>query len=232
MNLKDILAKVAKGESLTDAEKKFLGEYDAEKASNDAVAAYRRKADEKLAKAEKDRDDLKTQVDAIQQQLDEKKNSGKTEMDKVQEQNKLLADQLAQITKRFEDSDKEKAQLSRSQAINGIREKAGIKFIPGINEAIMSGAFASAFEGITDLADDNQVKPVIDAFKAANKAVIADLSGHGAGGSPHVGGGHVDSSKNPFKTETFNLTKQAELIKQNPAEASRMAAEAGVKLEV
>lgn len=46
-------------------------------------------------------------------------------------------------------------------------------------------------------------------------------SGSGRGGSPAV---------NPFKTETFNLTAQSQMLKENPAQAKQMAAAAGVTI--
>lgn len=46
-----------------------------------------------------------------------------------------------------------------------------------------------------------------------------DPKGSGAGGAV-----------NPFAKETFNMTKQGELLKQNPQQARAMAAAAGVKI--
>lgn len=50
----------------------------------------------------------------------------------------------------------------------------------------------------------------------------------GAGYSPK--GGEGSPATNPFAKETFNLTKQSELYRDNPAEAQKLAAAAGVKL--
>lgn len=43
-------------------------------------------------------------------------------------------------------------------------------------------------------------------------------------------GGGSGGAVNPFAKETFNMTKQGELFKQNPEQARAMAAAAGVKL--
>jgi len=37
-------------------------------------------------------------------------------------------------------------------------------------------------------------------------------------------------SENPFAKETFNLTKQGELFKENPAQARELAAQAGITI--
>lgn len=45
-----------------------------------------------------------------------------------------------------------------------------------------------------------------------------------------AGGSGATSAANPFKKETYNLTKQAELMQSNPEQAKAYAAEAGVAL--
>lgn len=45
-----------------------------------------------------------------------------------------------------------------------------------------------------------------------------------------AGGSVAPSTANPFKKETYNLTKQAELMQSNPEQAKAYAAEAGVAL--
>ena len=64
MKLADILAKVAKGDALSDEEKKFVGEYDEQK-SLDAAAANARK------KAEKEAKDAKDALEKLQGEFDE-----------------------------------------------------------------------------------------------------------------------------------------------------------------
>ncbi|MFQ8839832.1 phage scaffolding protein [Clostridium fessum] len=51
----------------------------------------------------------------------------------------------------------------------------------------------------------------------------------GAGGYDPAGGGKPPVN-NPFAKETYNLTEQGRLFKQNPEQARQMAAAAGVKL--
>lgn len=61
------------------------------------------------------------------------------------------------------------------------------------------------------------------AFVAARETGGGGANGGGSGGNP------ADSSNaNPWKAETFNVTKQAQLRKEDPATASRMMREAGL----
>lgn len=53
--------------------------------------------------------------------------------------------------------------------------------------------------------------------------------GTGSGGS---GGGGGGGGENPWKKDSFNMTKQALMIKENPSQAKRMATQAGVTLNL
>jgi hypothetical protein len=81
-----------------------------------------------------------------------------------------------------------------------------------------------------DVNDADALKGALEAFKSANPAMIADLGKRGVGivGQPNVGPSGVTA--NPFKKESFNLTEQMRLLTANPAEAQRLATEAGIKV--
>ena len=40
------------------------------------------------------------------------------------------------------------------------------------------------------------------------------------------------TAKNPFAKETFNLTEQGKMLRENPAQAQQLAAQAGIKLDI
>lgn len=54
-------------------------------------------------------------------------------------------------------------------------------------------------------------------------------AGSGAGGSGNKNGGNAVNT-NPWKTDTFNLTQQSVMLRENPDQARQMAAAAGVKI--
>lgn len=54
-------------------------------------------------------------------------------------------------------------------------------------------------------------------------------NGSGSGGSGR-GSNSNGTKANPFKSETFNLTEQSTLLRENPDQARQMAAAAGVKI--
>jgi hypothetical protein len=64
--------------------------------------------------------------------------------------------------------------------------------------------------------------------KAAH--LFKENSGTGAGNTTGAGAGNGAGTVNPWKKETKSLTLQGKILKENPQLATRMAAEAGVKL--
>jgi len=188
MKLKDILAKVAKGEALTDEEKKFLADHDPEKAANDIAAAARRKAEEKAAALEKEREDLNKKLEEMQGKLDHAANAGKTDLEKAQGQIAGLSKQLNDLQTKIQSTEQEKAGMLRNQRLSELRREAGIQFVGGLDQKMLERSFAGAFEGVDNLDDENVIKVKVDTWKAMNKAAILDASGGGAGSPPHVGG--------------------------------------------
>jgi len=181
MNIKDILAKVTKGEELSADEKAFLAAYDPQKDSDSAAAAARKKAEADAKKAADDLAAAQQQLKDLQGKLDESGSRGKSDLQKLQEQ-------VAGLTKQIEAANGEKAKLVRQQKLDDVIRTSGLQFVKEVDGGIMRGALVNEFGQLTDddLADEAKVKPVIETFRARNKAVILDGSGHGAGGPPHT----------------------------------------------
>lgn len=228
MKLKDILAKLLKGEALTDAEKAFVAEHDPDTATNNAAAAARRQAEQ-----ERDRikAELETQLKDLQTKLAEGDGKGKTELQKAMAELEKLQKQVSEMTKSLEGERSEKSKLIRAQKIEELARASGIQFIKDVDAKIMARALAAQFDELTveDLADAAKVKPIIDTFKATNRAVIFDGSGHGSGTPPGRIPTSFDTTVNPWKKETLNLTKQGEILEKNPQLAAQMKAAAGAK---
>lgn len=214
MKLKDILAKIAKGEALNDEEKKFVGEYDEQTTLDAAAANARKKAEAEAAKwkakAEKAETDL---AEALEKNKDPAKDN-----------------EIAKLTKRMESLEKknaaleaEKAAAARNLSIRDAMKAAGISAAKGVDADTLQELITSKLKD-TDLEDADAVKAVFDAFKKANPSMIAagGIGGAGVKGTP---GGHIPQ-RNPWKKETFNLTEQIELSVSNPEMAATMKAEA------
>ena len=75
---------------------------------------------------------------------------------------------------------------------------------------------------------DNNPVGVDESIKAYREdKTMAHLFKQKAGYEPNKGG---NPTKNPFAKETFNLTEQGKMLKENPAQAKELAAAAGVTI--
>ncbi len=191
MDIKLVLGKVRDGEELTEEEKAFLADYDHDKVMNDAAAAARRRAEARAAEAEKERATLQETLAELQAKIDEAETAGKSDVEQLQANMDKLAARLAERDKELDEARAANAKMARDTKIREIQSAAGIAFVDGVDGTVMSGAFASAFADLddADLGDETVTKPIIDGFRNANKAVIADKSGVGSGGNPHDGTG-------------------------------------------
>jgi hypothetical protein len=231
MKLKDILAKLAKGEALTDAEKAFLADFDPDQAMNDAAAAARRKAEEKLTAAEKRAQDAEARAKELADAADAKADEGKPELEKAQKTIDRLTAQLAERDALIKTLSTEKEGLTREQKLAAIIQKSGIDFIPGVDKAkqlkLLKMDFAEL--ALKDLDDDALTKPILAGFAKANEAIIVDQSGSGSGRKPNVNETFKGAKiTNPWKKESFNLTLQGRITKDEPELAARLKKEAGI----
>lgn len=227
MNLKDILAKIAKGEAITDAEKAFIESYDPIKATNDAAAAARRKAEEDAAKYKAELDKIKADAEEAARIAQDEKNKGMTENEKLTAQLKTLADSVSALTKGKEEAEAKAQATLRSQAIRDAAKKAGITLAPKtVDERLFFRILESTLEGV-DVADAEKLNASLTEFKESNAGIIL---APGAGGAGDLGnpGGPASSGKNPWKKESFNLTDQIEIETSDPSKAKTMMAAAGV----
>jgi hypothetical protein len=113
-----------------------------------------------------------------------------------------------------------------------------LSFVDGLRDGFIARVLAlNPFEpkdinGETHFLN-KEMKEAKDAIKefsltTEGKAYLKNpSSGGGAGGSNLANCGGVQS--NPWKKDSINLTKQADIWKSNPAEAKRLMAEAGIQ---
>ena len=156
MKLADILAKVAKGDTLTDEEKKFIVEYDEQKIL-DTTAANARK------KAEKEAKDAKDALERLQGEFDEFK-SQNDPAKKQTELDKALA-RIARLEKANADKDAKIAADARTARIRSLAKEAGISPAKGVTS-----------ETIDLLVDNLLAKVDIDDADAVKTALeVTDL---------------------------------------------------------
>jgi len=229
--MKAILEKLERDgwEALSDEEKAQLKAGNLQKTLDDTSAAARRKAEERLAEAEAKAAEAAQKAQEAAEALEAKENEGKPELERLKAENERLKAQIAERDTKIADLEGNVSGLTREAKLSRIIAKAKIAFVPKVDGEAMMHVLKSKFGelSIDDLDDDGRTAAIVDEFKSANEAIIADTSGHGSGGDP---AGRVrfrnQSIKNPWKKETRNLTLQGQIQMEDPELAKRLKAEA------
>ena len=216
--IEDIIAKLLKGETLTDEEKTFAEGFSLEKVQNDKAAAARKDAEAKLKKAE----DENT---ALQARLKEAEDSAKSGKESGDATVKAMQKQLADLTKAHKDAEAKVAKQERDATIREAAKAKGITCPDGMKEALFN-ALLDNIVGNVDVANADALNAVLDSFKADNPHMIVSNAKGGSGmtGDNPNPGSHT--GPNPFSKKSFNLDRQIEIDTANPELSKKLQAEA------
>lgn len=172
----------------------------------------------------------------------------KTDFNTVSEAKKKLEEDIRDRNKQLEDLKKESGDAKELQEkINTLQElnkEAESKYEADIRELKLTNAIKVALAGKAQdedivaglinkekllLGDDGKVTGLEEQVKELqkSKAFLFKFGGQ-SGYNPTRGEG--EGTANPFAKETFNLTKQGELLKNNPEQARALASAAGVTI--
>lgn len=179
---------------------------------------------EDIEKAKGDGDQLKAEIDGLSQQIKDR-DKQLTELQKAAGDNETL-------TKQIEDLKAANAKDAKAHA----EELARLRLDSAITQALATAGAknSKAVKALIDLTkctvkDDGTVDGLADQIKALQGADDSKFLFKQAGGYDPAGGG-TGGTRNPFAKETFNLTEQGKMLRENPAQAREMASAAGVTL--
>jgi len=204
MNIKELLAKISKGEALTDEEKAFVAAYDPDKAVNSSAAAARKSAEAKLKEKEAELLKMQTDIEALKVEAEEKANANKPELEKLTRELEKLKKGLAEKETAVQQLIQEKRQMIRGGKIS--RVMASLKFVEGLDPDIVRLGVEKSLAAIgdEDLESEDVIKPILESFKAKNKAILVDTSGHGGGNPPKNGGGGANDTMTMKKVKEMS----------------------------
>ncbi|PAV38280.1 hypothetical protein CJ260_10200 [Megasphaera sp. ASD88] len=174
----------------------------------------------------------------------------KSQYDNVEEEKKTLQatiserdKQLVELKKNAGDNEDLKKQIRDLQDANKAakteydEKMKDMRLSTAIQIAIAADAQdVGIVSGLFDkskliLGDDGKVTGLdeqLTALKKDKPFLFKDGKPKGKGYEPNGGGGPLD--KNPFAKETFNLTEQGKILRENPEQARALAAAAGVTI--
>lgn len=165
-------------------------------------------------------------VDRATNKLGNENKSLREELTKLKNE-KLTAEERAELEKKEKEAELEKRERELTDKENRLYAVKAIK------KANLDDGSDSALDLVEFVMaeDEERIDAKVKAFsKLVDKLVKSEVdcvfkkNGGKPGGSSGGGGG---TPGNPYKKETFNLTKQMELELNNPDEAKRLKEEAG-----
>lgn len=194
MKIEDILAKVAKGEALTDAEKQFAADYkpaaaagDADdeknaripKARLDAEIAKRKEADAKVA-------ELTTRLEELNSKVEELENKGMSEADKAknaaEKERTKTAAQIATLTKERDEAVKKAADMEFASKVQQLATKHNFTDAEYLAYKLRAGQVDLDDEGATGTFMKGLEKSTPTMFKSAARPG----AGTAANGTPQA----------------------------------------------
>ncbi|TCS78777.1 phage scaffolding protein [Tepidibacillus fermentans] len=204
MDLKELL-----GEELYSKVKEKIG--DKELIVNDGSYIPKAKFDE----INEQRKLYKQQAEDLNKQLDDMKKQVKG--------NEELQNRIQELQTKLQESEGKIKDVSISAAIKMAAMKANAKD-PDIISMLIDKSKLNIKEDGSIEGLDEQLQSI-----AESKAFLFGDVQTKIGGASNPPGGANPTVKNPWAKETFNLTEQAKILKENPALAEQLKAAAGVK---
>lgn len=146
--------------------------------------------------------------------------------------------QLDDLRKVQGDADSLKSQIADLQKQNKdaaaahAKEMAELKLDAAIRAAITNAQDVALVAGLVDrskvtLGEDGKLAGLDEQLKVLQTEKAFLFKSTGGGYNP---AGGQNPANNPFKKETFNLTEQGRLFRENPQQARALAEAAGIKL--
>ncbi|MBZ4662775.1 MAG: hypothetical protein JG776_457 [Caloramator sp.] len=204
MDLKELL-----GEELYSKVKEKIG--DKELIVNDGSYIPKAKFDE----INEQKKLYKQQADDLNRQLEDMKKQAKG--------NEELQNQIQELQAKLQESENKIKDVSLTAAIKMAAIKANAKD-PDIVSMLIDKSKLNIKEDGSIEGLEEQLKSI-----AESKAFLFGEPQTKIGSGSNPAGGANSAIKNPWSKETFNLTEQAKILKENPALAEQLKAAAGVK---
>lgn len=216
----ELLKRLSESTALAPEDRQILADFDLDAAINKASSTARKKAESEAARLKAALETAKLEADEARRGSEAGEASLKAQIDKLTRSFNALKAEADEAKARAE-------ALRRESAIVSFAEKHGVKAPQGVSGDAVLKLYKLALADV-DVDDADAMGEATKAFKEANPALIA-----AAGKAAPAAGSPVRSgapSANPFARDSWNVTRQVQMMASSPAQAQALAAEAGIKL--
>ena len=221
MKLKEILAKVAKGEALTEDEKKFLAEYQEpdDGGTGDGGRIPKARLDKEIEKrkqAEAKTDELTTQLEDLKSKLEDLENADMSEAEKAKKQAEKdlakLQKQVADLTKERDEAVSKSSALERSGKVRDLATKHHFTDADYLGFRLQQDEI--------DLNDDAAVSAFMKGLEKSAPTLFKSTAKPGTGTGTE---GHGAPEPSAAKKRLEELNKKTELSSREIVEVAELA---------
>jgi hypothetical protein len=175
-----------------------------------------KREEDKIKDKEKFEAALKTRLGPVQ-----------TQLEKERTRSKALEAQLSDLLIMQSAANAGRQKKIRPEAVEDLTER--VKKVFRIQEGKVVATDAAGNAIMNASGEPLSVVEFVDDLATKAPHLFEASSGTGARGSGMTGNVTGFDGTNPFKKESWNMTRQGEIYKKNPALAARLKAEAGIK---
>ena len=221
MNIKDVLAKIGKGEELTDEEKALVAAFNPDDGKDDGSDAERLKnAQAKASRLATEKQEQATKLAELEAKLEELSSKDLTDQEKTAKMLERLQGDLEAKNKELEAAQAQMSQATRSHKLDEIH--GGVKWnrdnITDKNSRALVQSLLADVEDLTDQRGiDDVLKPWLEESKSFISADVASGSGvqkGQAGGTQAISGSsQTGSTGEAWTPEKINRLSDADFLK-------------------
>lgn len=220
------------------ADEKTYSQADVDALLEKTVGPLKSKLDEVMDEAKEAKRKLRAASEIKPEDLtaaEERADKAEAKLCDLEKQNKALTTDLEKQNKALETEQAAARSFALEAEISSAIAEGNVvpALVPALKAMIATQAKAELVDGkyvvtVGDKAARDHIKGYLDgedgkAFRSAMH--------NGGGGAPGSGAGGAGGN-NPFAKDTYNMTKQGEIIKADPAQAMALAKAAGVELKI
>lgn len=167
----------------------------------------------------------KDKFDALDEQL-KNANTTITDLKKDNKDNEGLQTKVGEYETKVKDYEKQIKDMQFNYALEGALKGANVRNTKAVKALLNLENVKLDGENLLGLNEQ------LDSLKESDSYLFAEEQKPKFLGIKPVDGSKTSEGYNPWKKNTFNLTEQGKILKENPAQAKELASAAGLNLNI
>ncbi|BDR66980.1 scaffold protein [Clostridium tetani] len=167
----------------------------------------------------------KNKFDGVNNQL-KSANTTIADLKKDNKDNEVLQTKVGEYETKVKDYEKQIKDMQFNYALEGVLKSANVRNTKAIKALLNLENVKLDGENLLGLNEQ------LDSLKESDSYLFAEEQQTKFSGIKPTDGSKTPEGYNPWKKDTFNLTEQGKILKENPARAKELASAAGLNLNI